>query len=214
MLYRFDGSLAARYWLDRQTMVPLRRELFDTSDRVIDEDSFVTVQFGAPAGGALAGARGLPAKSAALPGVGLGASGPAVRVPRLARRPGLAAAWQPAAAACRCTRRPRRAPRAAQVVDLQYSDGLYVVSLFVQRGVLAKDMAGWRQQSLGGQQAWVSGRSVTWAGRGFVYTMVADAPAQTVTQVVGGLPENASPGFVGRLGRGLARIARLIIPFA
>ncbi|HEY0936660.1 MAG TPA: hypothetical protein VGD91_23370, partial [Trebonia sp.] len=33
-LYRFDGSLAARYWLDRQTMVPLRRELFGTSDQV------------------------------------------------------------------------------------------------------------------------------------------------------------------------------------
>ena len=101
-----------------------------------------------------------------------------------------------------------------EVVDLQYSDGLYAVSLFVQRGVLAKDMAGWRQQSLGGQQAWVSGRCVTWAGRGFVYTMVADAPAQTVTRIVGGLPQSASPGFLGRLGRGLSRIARLIVPFA
>ena len=95
VLYRFDGSLAARYWLDRQTMVPLRRELFDTSDRVIDEDSFVTVQFGAPAGGALAGARGLPGAVGGAAGVGMGASGPAVRVPGLARRQGLAGAWQP-----------------------------------------------------------------------------------------------------------------------
>ena len=46
-LYRFDGSLAARYWLDKQTMVPLRRELFDTADNVISEDSFVQVKFGA-----------------------------------------------------------------------------------------------------------------------------------------------------------------------
>jgi sigma-E factor negative regulatory protein RseB len=213
VLYRFDGSLAARYWLDRQTMVPLRRELFDTFDRVIDEDSFVTVQFGAPAGGALAGARGLPAQSAALAGSGWApADRPSAFLASLAgkgwRVPGSLSGGLPLYAAASAS------TANGTVVDLQYSDGLYVVSLFVQRGVLARDMAGWRQQSLGGQQAWVSGRSVTWAGRGFVYTMVADAPAQTVTQVVGGLPETASPGFVGRVGRGLARIARLIVPFA
>src|SRR5258708_2965914 len=32
-----------------------------------------------------------------------------------------------------------------EVVDLEYSDGLYVVSLFVERGSLAANMAGWRQ---------------------------------------------------------------------
>ena len=46
-LYRFDGSLAALYWLDKKTTVPLRRELFDTSANVISEDSFTRVQFGA-----------------------------------------------------------------------------------------------------------------------------------------------------------------------
>ncbi|WP_222849376.1 sigma-E factor regulatory protein RseB domain-containing protein [Trebonia kvetii] len=213
MLYRFDGSLAARYWLDRQTMVPLRRELFDTSDRLIDEDSFVQVQFGGAAGGTLAGARGLRAQSAALQESGWAPAGqPSAFLASLAgqgwRVPGSLSGGLPLYAAASAS------TASGEVVDLQYSDGLYVVSLFVQRGVLAKDMAGWRQQRLGGQQAWVSGRSVTWAGRGFVYTMVADAPAQTVTRVVGGLPQSASPGFVGRLGRGLARIASLIIPFA
>ncbi len=29
-VYRFDGSLAARFWLDTRTLVPLRREDFDT----------------------------------------------------------------------------------------------------------------------------------------------------------------------------------------
>jgi sigma-E factor negative regulatory protein RseB len=213
VLYRFDGSLAARYWLDRQTMVPLRRELFDTSDRVIDEDAFTDVRFGGPAAGALAGARSLSAKSAALQESGWAqASRPAAFLASLAGRgwrvPGSLSGGLPLYAAASAS------TVNGEVVDLQYSDGLYVVSLFVQRGVLTKDMAGWRQQSLGGQQAWVSGRSVTWAGRGFVYTMVADAPAQTVTQVVDGLPQGASPGFLGRLGRGLARIAGLIVPFA
>jgi sigma-E factor negative regulatory protein RseB len=212
LLYRFDGSLAARYWLDRQTMVPLRRELFDTSDRMIDEDSFVAVQFGASAVGPLAGARDRSAQSAALPE---SEWAPAVRpsafLAALAgqgwRVPGSLSGGLPLYAAASASTAD------GEVVDLQYSDGLYVVSLFVQRGVLAKDMTGWRQRSLGGQQAWVSGRSVTWAGRGFVYTMVADAPAQTVTQVVGGLPQSSSPGVIGRVGRGLVRIARLILPF-
>jgi sigma-E factor negative regulatory protein RseB len=213
VLYRFDGSLAARYWLDRQTMVPLRRELFDTSDRVIDEDSFVTVSFGGPAVAALAGARSLSAQSAALPESGWApADRPSAFVASLAgqgwRVPGSLSGGLPLYAAATAS------TASGEVVDLQYSDGLYVVSLFVQRGVLAKDLAGWRQQRLGGQQAWVSGRSVTWAGRGFVYTMIADAPAQTVTQVVGGLPQSAAPGFLGRVGRGLARIARLIVPFS
>ena len=100
-----------------------------------------------------------------------------------------------------------------EVVDLEYSDGLYVVSLFVQRGTLAANMAGWRQVDVGGQQAFVSGHSVTWAGLGFVYTMIADAPPQTVTQVVGELPHSGSPGVLSRLGRGFTRIARVIDPF-
>ena len=213
VVYRFDGSLAARYWLDRQTMVPLRRELLDTGDRVIDEDSFVDVRFGSPAAGSLARARGLSAKSAALQESGWAAADrPSAFLASLAakgwRVPGGLSGGLPLYAVASAS------TANGEVVDLQYSDGLYVVSLFVQRGVLTKDMAGWRQQRLGGQQAWVSGRSVTWAGRGFVYTMVADAPAQTVTQVVGGLPQSASPGFLGRLGRGLARIASLIVPFA
>ncbi len=30
-VYRFDGSLAARFWLDTRTLVPLRREDFDSA---------------------------------------------------------------------------------------------------------------------------------------------------------------------------------------
>jgi sigma-E factor negative regulatory protein RseB len=74
-------------------------------------------------------------------------------------------------------------------------------------------MAGWRQVDVAGQQVFVSGHSVTWSGLGFVYTMIADAPPQTVTQVVGELPRSGSPGVLSRLGRGFTRIARVIDPF-
>jgi sigma-E factor negative regulatory protein RseB len=74
-------------------------------------------------------------------------------------------------------------------------------------------MPGWRQVSVGGQQAFVSGHSVTWSAPGFVYTVIADAPPQTVTQVVEALPRQSSPGVLDRLGRGFIRIARALNPF-
>ena len=66
---------------------------------------------------------------------------------------------------------------------------------------------------MGGQQAFVSGHSLTWSGLGFVYTMIADAPPQTMTQVVGGLPRGGAPGVLVRLGRGFTRLAHVINPF-
>jgi sigma-E factor negative regulatory protein RseB len=205
-LYRFDGSLAARYWLDKQTMVPLRRELFDTSDTVIGEDSFVEVTFGASAGPGAAGAAQAQSQQAwvaASPPVrfltSLAGQGWLVPESLPGELPLYAAAWTRTAS--------------GKVVDLEYSDGLYVVSLFVQRGTLASNMPGWQQVNVNGQQAFVSGHSVTWARPGFVYTMIADAPPQTMTQVVGTLPRGNSPGVLGRLGRGLARLASAINPF-
>jgi sigma-E factor negative regulatory protein RseB len=100
-----------------------------------------------------------------------------------------------------------------EVIELEYSDGLYVVSLFMQRGTLAANMAGWRQVAVGGQRTFVSGHSVTWSGLGFVYTMIAEAPPQTMTQVVSELSRGGAPGVVDRLGRGFVRIAHVINPF-
>ena len=108
-LYRFDGSLAARYWLDNQTSVPLRRDLFDTADNMIGQDSFVQVKFGAPAVPQFAragAAKAWPSRRRSPPGsrrpLRPGSS------PRWRARAGRSrAAWR---AACRCTRprRPRR----------------------------------------------------------------------------------------------------------
>lgn len=205
-LHRFDGSLAARYWLDRQTSLPLRRELFDTSDKVISEDSFVQVQVGTldlparqrgqvPQSQAPWVTAGLPAKFlTSLTGQGW-------QMPTAL--PGGLPLY--AAASTKAT--------SGEIVDLEYSDGLYVVSLFVQRGTLAPDMPGWRQVKVAGQQAFVAGHSVTWAGHGFVYTVIADAPPQTVAQVVTAVPGSSSPGVLSRLGRGLLRLANVVNPF-
>jgi sigma-E factor negative regulatory protein RseB len=204
-LYRFDGSLAAQYWLDRQTLVPLRRELFDTSDNVISEDSFVRVQFGAQAAGAAVPSTSAqstwatvvsPARFlASLTGQGWPVTGTVA-----GGLPLYAAAWTQTAN--------------GKVAELEYSDGLYVVSLFVQQGTLAARLPGWQQVRVAGQQAFVSGQSVSWSGAGLVYTMIADVPPQTARQVVGALPGSGPPGLLGRLERGFGRMARLVNPFS
>jgi sigma-E factor negative regulatory protein RseB len=212
-VYRFDGSLAARFWLDRQTMVPLRRELFGTSDQPIGEDAFVQVRFGPLTGqpaaartagsAASAAARAGPAwVTAASPGELLASlAGQGWRLPH-ALPDGLALY----AAASSGT-------GTGKVIDLEYSDGLSVVSLFVQRGTLAQGMTGWRSVTMGGHQVYVSGRSVTWSWHGLVCTMIADAPPQTVAQAVAALPRSAPAGVLDRLGRGLGRLAHLVDPF-
>jgi sigma-E factor negative regulatory protein RseB len=206
-LHRGDGSLAARFWLDRQTMVPLRRDVYDTSAQLISEDAFVQVQFGSLAAqpGAVgnAGSRhkqawakaDVPVKLVA----GLNSSG--WHLPT-----GLAGGLPLYAAAL-------SQPGTGQVVCLGYSDGLSVVSLFAQRGTLAAKMAGWAPVDLSGHLVYVAGHSITWAERGFVYTLIADAPLQTVKQVVASLPPATSPGFLVRMGRGLDRLAALVNPF-
>ena len=100
-----------------------------------------------------------------------------------------------------------------QVLDLRYSDGLSVVSLFVQRGMLAQRPAGWQQVTLPGHQVYAAGHSIIWAAGGFVYTMLADAPPRVVSQVVASLPQNTAPGFFGRIMRGFRRLAAVADPF-
>ena len=102
------------------------------------------------------------------------------------------------------------------VVDLAYSDGLSVISLFVQRGHLPAQLNGWSEVALRGDRVYASGRdqrSVAWSARGFVFTLIADAPDQTLDQVVGVLPHNGGPGFFGRMGHGLSRLVSWLDPF-
>jgi sigma-E factor negative regulatory protein RseB len=220
-LHRADGSLAARFWLDRQTMVPLRREVFDTSARLTSEEAFVQVQFGTltkppgttAASGASAKASISAGATAATPS-GSGWSAVTAPAQLLAglnkqgwRLPVSLPGGLPLYSAARST------TTAGQVLDLGYSDGLSVVSLFVQRGTLAQRPAGWQQVSLPGHQVYVAGHSIIWAGGGFVYTMLADAPPVVVTQVVASLPQNTAPGFFDRIMRGFHRLAAVANPF-
>ena len=206
-LDRANGSLAARFWLDRQTLVPLRRDVYDASDQLVSEDAFVQVQFGAltppPAGTARASTSAGPAWAKVTAPASLLAdlNGQGWRLPTTL--PGGLSLYAGA----------RSRTGAGEVAALGYSDGLSVVSLFVQRGTLAPKMTGWQAVSVSGHVVYVAGHSITWAGGGLVYTMIADAPPQTVREVVVSLPQNTAPGFLVRIGRGLHRLATLVNPF-
>lgn len=207
-LHRADGSVAARFWLDKRTMVPLRREVYDTSAQLISEDSFVQVQFGG-----LAPRPATPATAAApAAGSSWSAAAPPAQLLAEFNRQG----WQlpaslPGGLPLYAAEQSKTG--AGQVLDLGYSDGLSVVSLFVQRGTLAQKPAGWQQVSLLGHPVYVAGHTLIWAVSGFVYTMLADAPPRIVTQVVASLSPDTAPGFLTRIERGLARLAALIDPF-
>ena len=209
-LYRFDGSLAALYWLDGKTTVPLRRQLFDTSENVISEDSFTRVQFGAFTVPRFTGVAQRQSPLTA-PQAWVAAASPARFVAALSGRGWPLPVTLPGGLPLYAAASTEMA--GGDVADLEYSDGLYVVSLFVQRGTLAPDMPGWQPVRMAGNRAYVSGHSVTWAAGGLVYTMIADAPPQTVNKVVGTLTPGRSPGLPGRLLRGFDRLGRLLNPF-
>lgn len=202
-LDRADGSLAAEFWLDSKTLLPLRREVYDTSKQLISEDAFVQVQFGRSTPPPGAASSGQPAWSRVTSPTGLivDLNGQGWQLP--ADLPDGLSLYQAA----------RSQTGGGEVVDLGYSDGLSVVSLFVQRGTLAPKMTSWQAVSLNGHVVYVAGHTITWTGQGFVYTVIADAPPRTVEAVIAALPRNASPGFLTRMGRGLNRLASLVNPF-
>jgi sigma-E factor negative regulatory protein RseB len=102
-----------------------------------------------------------------------------------------------------------------RIIDLDYSDGLCLVSVFLERGHLPARMTGWSEVVLRGRHVYadqLSGQGISWSARGFIYTVVAAAPAQTVQRVVAALPYTSNPGFLGRVGRGLHKLWSWLVP--
>jgi len=205
---RDNGSLAARFWLDDATKLPLEREVFDTAAHVISADVFINVRFSrlAPAAAPAVGpsdpqgpwAHPFPAaRLLALRGSGW------LVLPEL---PGGLSLFTGA----------QTQTTTGTVLDLGYSDGLSVVSVFEQRGNLAAKLAGWQKMTVAGHAIYGAEpdqRSLTWASRGMVYTVIPDAPAQTVDDVIGVLPHDKPPGFWKRMTRGFVRLASWVNPF-
>ena len=196
---RRDGRLAARIWLDKATTLPLRRETFDGHGHVVSVASFMALTLGNGAAEALAGTvprQWVTARPARLRAEGWPLPGPL-----------------PDGLALLSAREGNTAT--GPVVDLDYSDGLSLVSVFLQRGHLKYRPPGWWRMTLGGSPVYADdseGQMFVWPAQGFVYTLVAAAPPQTVAQVAAALPHNGSPGLLARLGHGLHRLVTWLIP--
>lgn len=195
-----DGKLVARFWLDSRTKLPLRREVFDSSTRLVSDIRLVDLKVGA---GALAG---MPTAAAQ----------PWTRQLNADALGALRASGWPVPERLDGLLRLFAASEAdsadGRVVDASYSDGLSVISLFVQRGSLPGTLQGWQRVAIDGHHAYTSEadeRTMAWSAGGFVFTMIADAPPSTIDQAVAALAGSGSASFWTRLGRGFRRLAGL-----
>ena len=211
--WRGDGSIAARFWFDDATKLPLERVVFDPASHVISQDVFIDVSFAnlgaSPQQAAPASAR-----------VSADSQGPWTdplsrhQLLALRARGWLVPSGLPGGLSLFTGAETQAG--SGTVLDLGFSDGLSMVSVFEQHGNLPDKMAGWRKTKVSGHVVFVAEpdqRSLTWSGHGTVYTVVADAPAQAVDAVVGALPHDGPTGFWKRMSRGMGRLASWANPF-
>jgi hypothetical protein len=84
-----------------------------------------------------------------------------------------------------------------EAVHLTYTDGISAVSLFVQRGHLAEAIPDTSTLTWDGAQVHVGNGwpiRVMWQGDDCVFTVISDAPPDTVQAVVESLPHGGSGG--------------------
>ncbi len=219
------GAVAGRLWLDHESGLLLRREVYDDAGRRVRSSAFLdlSITSGAVAGGA----------SFTHP---VTAGERAMRVPATAGRSDVEGGltrlrghgWQAPEALpggfVLFNVRLRDGAGAAQgepaLAHLSYSDGLSTVSLFAQRGGLgAGPGGGFRQATMAGAPVWVHDATpsrVVWSGGGQVWTLVSDAPAEAVEASVLSLPHDPPPGdgLLPRLERGLSRLGSALNPLS
>lgn len=195
---RPDGRIAGRLWIDDQTGLLLRRELYDDAGRMVRAAAFVDVAMTATAPNAMSSAGKVVAPSPGRPVSAGGLAG--LRADGWAVPPAL-----PGGLELYDARLLGSGP--AQVLHLSYSDGLFAVSVFAQRGRL--NPAGWQPTRVAGQPVYGRGgltRQLTWSDGRWVYTVVADAPDDLVAGTVAALPHAAADSLSTRLARGVRKM--------
>ena len=204
MAIRNDGSVAARFWLDEGTGLLLRRDLLDSKGSVTHSSVFVSVRPGEAGDVAPDGDVTQP-WSTEIDASQLAAMGAGWLCPQ-----------QIGSLTLYDVR--RNESTSDPVVHFAYSDGLVDVSVFEERGHLStRELKGYTRTSVGGHQ--VNSRSgtaeeLTWQSGPMVYTVVADAPPETIAAVVAALPthEGAHRGTWTRVHVGLNRMGSWVDP--
>ncbi|RJL33457.1 sigma-E factor regulatory protein RseB domain-containing protein [Bailinhaonella thermotolerans] len=201
---RTNGTPAARFWIDSDSHLVLRREIIDARGRITHASAFIDLRVNPPG----------PASATAA-----GASAPGPLRPE-ALESVRARGWRfPGTLPGRLELFLAKDGSSAEgrYLHLGYSDGLSVVSVFVQPGSLdTAKLTGWREQRQGGHSVWVRDtpqQETVWESGGHVYTLLADAPADTVEGAIGALPHVDRPSLWDRLRRGLEKVVSWVNPF-
>ncbi len=214
---RGDGVVAGRFWLDDRTGLTLRRELFDARGRQVRLTLFVDLR--------VVDSRRLRPVPTAPSGSLQPRALPSAEADRVLDQGGLDElredGWVlpdllPSGLTLSGARDVRVA--GAHAVHLTYSDGLFTLSMFVQRGRLdPDDLPGHTARQVGDATVYAEAglyRHLSWEGGGLVYTVVTDAPDESVAAVVGAMPHRPHDGsMLGRMSRGVARMGSLVDPF-
>jgi sigma-E factor negative regulatory protein RseB len=204
-------SPTARFWIDRATYLPLRREVLDGNGRTLRESAFIALSIGPTVV-----SRVILDSADGMPSVAGTPVGPADLADLSAD------GWQaPDRLGDTLELFEGRVTGAGadRILQLTYSDGVSSVSVFQQRGRLDTGaLHGWSHTRVGGSRAWVQDafpRRVVWEGHGTVYTVVADCPQATLDALVRTLPHgDPGPGIGSRIGHGLHRVGSWFNPFA
>ncbi|WP_283135580.1 sigma-E factor regulatory protein RseB domain-containing protein [Rhizohabitans arisaemae] len=199
---RGDGTAAARFWIDEKTSLLLRREIIDSSGRIAHAGAFIDLRIdGTAAKNIVVATPFTPLETTRLADLrNKGWSFPGTLPGRLelfAAADGLAPS--------------------GPYLHLSYSDGLSVLSVFVQRGRLDESrLVGWHSQRLRDHTIWVRNaatQETVWAGGGHIYTVLANAPGDTVDAAIQALPHEPPPGVWDQLVRGFGRVVAWVNPF-
>ncbi|MCU1459556.1 MAG: sigma regulatory protein MucB/RseB [Actinomycetia bacterium] len=173
---------SARFFVDRETGILLRSQQFGADGRLVRSVSFMQISEPVAA----------PAPKATAPP----SSSYAARATRTVAKPFRAPARAGTGYAL-----VGRYQMPNGTVQLFYSDGLFDVSLFQQKGHLD-----WGGLPAGGTDAKVAGRTarryvipggvaLVWDARGVVYTCVTDAPSADLAAFVSAFPTDSGSGW-------------------
>jgi negative regulator of sigma E activity len=218
------ARVAGRFWIDRETGILLRHELYDSAGRQIRVIAFLDLtveRAGRPAPGP-----GQPVASE----VPRAQRTPPARKKRSSLRQLLGqsdlarlrrSGWvvpETLPGGLQLYRAHQVQAGGGQTVQLTYSDGLFTASLFAQRGRLERSsLRGFAQTRIGDVVVHSRPglyRQLVWAGGDTVYTLVTDVPDAAVGEIVAMLPHSTGePDLLSRVGRGIDRMGSWINPF-
>ena len=210
-VYTQEGSLVARFWLDRESGLPLAREVRDADGSASRASAFTFVSVGDPD----ALPRHLPVAAEAS-WVDASGGSTAASLAALGQQGWVCPASLSDASGLEAFDARLADDAGGPVLHLVYTDGLRSVSVFQQRAALpAEELTGFVELEVDGHAVYRRDgipAEVVWSSGPMVFTVVGDTDPEVVDTVVRALPHD-SVDEGSRTGRGLVRVGSWFDPF-